>query len=83
VGGKVYNFYCQGCYWGWGWRCEDSARASWLQRRPRPGIWAVLSRVGWEEPGEGKTCLGLAAAGQLADGLLSGPPQGQLYAFLL
>lgn len=31
--------------------------------------------------GEGRACLGLAAAGLLADGLLSGPPQGQLHGF--
>lgn len=39
------------------------------------------SCVVWEEPGKRRGLAGLAAAGLLADGLLSGPPRGQLYGF--
>lgn len=41
------------------------------------GWWGAVGR----SLGEGRASLGLAAAGLLADGLLSGPPQGQLYGF--
>lgn len=45
------------------------------------GIWAAPSCAGWEEPARRQGLPGLAAAGLLADGLLSGPPRGQLYGF--
>lgn len=54
----------------------------WLENRAQAEAWGLLRAV-WAGRSleEGRACLGLAAAGLLADGLLSGPPQGQLYGF--
>lgn len=80
----VASMACLGCQrscWQGEGSCGNSAGQPPVETEAEASAGFCSSCVGWEEPGRGRACLGLAAAGRLADGLLSGPPQGQLCRF--